>query len=203
MDESSPEAITDLLLRWQHGDESAFERLVPLVENELRKLARLYLRRERDGHTLQTGELINELYLRLIKGYRRVRFLDRQHFFRVAATAMRRLLVDAARKHNADMRGGGLVRVSLDEMIKGSTEPDPTLVIAVDQALSRLASLSPVTSKIFELRYFGGFSIEKTAATMGTSIDSVKRKSKMARLWLANELTRENGNRGTRSLGKD
>jgi len=173
--------VTKLLLQWRRGDESALHRLIPIVHQELKRLARQFLRRERAGHTLQTSALVNELYLRLIRSSR-VQWQDRAHFFAIAAQLMRRVLVDDARKRRNQKRGGDLTRVTLDESIS-AREPDVDL-LAVDDALARLAEVAPGKARLVELRFFGGLTVEETSAVLGISTDAVKREWRTARSWL-------------------
>ena len=193
-----PHALTQLLLEWQGGDETALERLIPLVYRELRQVARQCLRDERRGEALQTTELVNEAYLRLVRSSR-VRWRDRTHFFAMAATLMRRVLVDEARKRNFQKRGGDFLRVTLDD---GVAAPEPDIdLLAVDEALDRLAQYSASKARVVELRFFGGLTIEETAAALGVSIDHVKREWRTARLWLLRALREER--RGSGALGSD
>jgi RNA polymerase sigma factor (TIGR02999 family) len=183
---SSPGAVTDLLRAWTDGDDGALERLTPLVEAELRRLARGYMRRERQGHTLQTTALVNEAFLRLTDA-RRVRWQDRAHFLGISARLMRRVLVDHARSRGYRKRGGGAERVTLDEGILGTPEPDLDL-LALDRALDALAAADARKCRVVELRYFAGLSVEETAEVLGVSPDTVKRDWRMAKLWLLREL---------------
>jgi RNA polymerase sigma factor (TIGR02999 family) len=191
----SPEPITDLLHRWQRGDAIALEKLIPLVYEELRKLARHYLRGEHDAHALQTTELINEAYLKLVD-CSRVRWQDRTHFFAIAANLMRRVLVDEARKRHFQKRGGQFTRISFEEAMTVTPERNAEL-IALDEALDRLAEHFPRKAKIIEFRFFGGLSIEETAAAMEVSIDVVKREWRTAKLWLASEMGRADAASGS------
>src|SRR5262245_14905361 len=152
---------TDLLVAWSKGDESAFERLVPLVYRELRVLARRYMRHERPGHTLQTTALINEAYVRLID-INRIQWQNRAHFLAVAAQTMRRILVEFARQRGRQKRGGDVVRVALDDAKDLAEEKSPDLV-ALSDALSELAIFDPRMSQVVELRFFGGLSVQETA----------------------------------------
>lgn len=183
-----PEDVTQLLLDWRDGDASALEQLMPLVYDELRRLARQALRRERAGHTMQTTTLVHEVYLRLID-VRRVAWHDRAHFFAIAAQLMRRVLVDEARRRHFQKRGGKLTRISLTEAMQMSPERDAELV-ALDEALDRLAAFAPRKCRVVELRFFGGLSIEQTAAALNVSTDIVKREWRTAKLWLLHELSR-------------
>ena len=179
------ERISQLLADWANHDPAAREQLVPIVYEELRRLARHYMRGERDGHTLQTTALVNEAYLRLA-GIDGLQWRDRAHFFAMAATLMRRVLVDYARQRARDKRGAGLSVTSLDENVK-APEP-PVDVMALDQALERLGRVDPRQSHIVELRFFAGLSVEETAEVLGISPATVKRDWATAKLWLYNEL---------------
>jgi RNA polymerase sigma factor (TIGR02999 family) len=191
MNVQAPEDVTQLLLEWRDGDASALEQLMPLVYDELRRLARRCLRRERAGHTMQTTTLVHEAYLRLVDA-RRVAWHDRAHFFAIAAQLMRRVLVDEARRRHFQKRGGKLTRISLAEAMLVSPERDTELV-ALDEALDRLAAFAPRKSRVVELRFFGGLSIEQTAAALNVSTDIVKREWRTAKLWLLHELSRAEG----------
>jgi RNA polymerase sigma-70 factor, ECF subfamily len=183
--------ITQLLLAWSNGDQRAFEILSPLVAQELHRLAKRYMNRERPGHTLQTTALVNEAYLRLID-VRQVKWQNRAHFFALSAQVMRRILVDFARSHLSDKRGGHVSRVVLDEKIVVSSEPEPGL-IALDEALKVLESLDRRQSQVVELRFFGGLSLEETAEVLSVSVGTVRRDWTLARAWLRRELTCEDG----------
>jgi len=177
---------TALLLAWSQGDPDALDALLPLVYNELRRLAGHYLKGERTGHTLQATALVNEAYLRLID-VQHVRWQSRTHFIAMAARLMRRILVDAARARNYQKRGGGAPVVSLDEALVVSNEPRQDLV-ALDEALTALAALDPRKGQVVEMRFFGGLTLEETAEALHVSRDTVKRDWKMAKLWLLREL---------------
>jgi RNA polymerase sigma factor (TIGR02999 family) len=181
-------AITELLLAWNNGDEQALDRLVPLVHDQLRRLAHGYMRKERSGHPLQTTALVNEAYLRLVDSSR-VRWQNRAHFFAVSAQLMRRILVDVARARQKRKRGGDVVQVVFDETVVGSREPRID-VIALDEALQELATVDERKSKVVELRYFGGLSVEDTAEALGVSAVTVMRDWNVARVWLLRELDR-------------
>ena len=181
--------MTDLLRAWADGDDGALERLTPLVEAELRRLARGYMRRERRGHTLQTTALVNEAYLRLTDA-RQVRWQDRAHFLGISARLMRRVLVDHARTHGSLKRGGGVHHVTLDDRVQAVGEPGPDLV-ALDRAMDALAAADARKCRVVELRYFGGLSVEETAEVLGVSPDTVKRDWRLAKLWLLRELEGE------------
>ena len=185
----SPQEVTQLLLAWGQGDRSALDQLTPLVYDELRRLARRYMRRESPGHTLQTTALVNEAYLRLVD-QRNVKWQNRAHFFGVSAQLMRRILVDFARARHNLKRGGKARQVSLDEALVVSEEREPDLV-ALDDALSALAEIDPRQSQVVELRFFGGLSVEETAEVLRVSTDTVMRDWKVAKLWLLRELSAE------------
>ncbi len=177
-----PEEVTELLIAWRDGDRAALDRLIPLVHDELKRLAGRYMRGERPDHTLQTSALINEAYLRLVD-YKNVRWQNRAHFFAVAAQAMRRVLVDHARGRNYAKRGGGARKMSLDEAANLSAGRDEEL-IALDDALKGLAEKFPRKSQVVELRYFGGLSVEETAETLGVAPITVMREWNSAKAWL-------------------
>ncbi len=177
-----PREITDLLLEWRAGDTRALDRLIPLVYEELRRLARHYMAAERRGHTLQTTALINEAYLRLID-QGEMRWQNRAHFFAVAAQAMRHVLVDYARARHAAKRGGGAPKPSLEEAPLVAQKQAPELV-ALDDALRDLAAVDPRKSHVVELRYFGGLSVEETAEVLGVSPVTVMREWRTAKAWL-------------------
>ena len=185
--ETSSDEVNRLLRDWGGGDQQALERLMPLIYQELRQLAHRCLYRERPGHTLQTTALVHEAYLKLID-QRDARWQNRAHFFAIAAQAMRRILVDSARRHTAVKRGGPAENLSLDEAANVSVEPDPIL-LPLDEALSRLEKMDEQQSRIVELRYFGGLTIEETAEVLGLSKDTVKNEWAMARAWLREALS--------------
>jgi len=178
---------TELLLAWNSGEEEALERLVPLVHDELRRLAQQYMRRERPDHTLQATGLVNETYLRLID-IKQIKWQNRAHFFAMSARLMRRILVDMARAHGNKKRGGALPHVTLDEGLVLSNETSPSLV-ALDDALRALAAIYPRQSDVVELRFFGGLDINETAEALHVSPDTVKRDWRFAKLWLLRELS--------------
>ena len=180
--------ITELLARWSQGEIGARERLVPLVYNELRRMARRCLAGERSDHTLQSAALVHEAYLRLV-GHDAVHWNDRVHFFAVAAQLMRRILVDHARKQLAAKRGGDHVTLSLDEQL-APARSRPLDVVALDDALNELARMNPEHGRMIELRFFAGLSIDETAQALGTSPATVKRDWAVARAWLYRELAR-------------
>ena len=183
----SQRQVTQLLLDWSEGDPEALNKLMPLVYQELKRMARYYMRRERAGHTLQTSALVNEAYIRLVD-YKKMRWQDRAHFLAVAAQAMRRILVDHARGHTRAKRGGEARRVSLDEAATLADEKAADIV-ALDLALNNLAEFDPRKSQIVELRYFGGLNIEETAEVVGISPATVKREWNTAKTWLHREVT--------------
>lgn len=183
----SNEGITELLIDWSKGDQAALDRLMPLVYNELRRLASNYLRRERAGHTLQPTALVNEAYLKLVD-QKNAKWQNRAQFFGISAQLMRRILVDHARQHQAAKRGGSnqqrLSITSAEEFAKQS-EVD---LLALNEALDQLAKMDPQQERIVELKFFGGLSIEETAEVLGISHATVERDWKMARAWLRRQL---------------
>ena len=180
--------VTGLLVNWSNGDQQALEELMPLVYGELRRLAKAYLRRERSDHTLQSTALVNEAFLRLVN-QRNVQWKNRAHFFGIAAQLIRRILVDHARAHQADKRGAGASKLSLDEAI-GVPEKQDLDLVALDDALQKLSELDPQQGRIVELRFFAGLSIEETGEVLGVSPATVKREWSTARAWLYRELSR-------------
>jgi RNA polymerase sigma factor (TIGR02999 family) len=184
------EQITGLLLNWSNGDEKALEALTPLLYQELRRMARNCMKRERPDHTLQSTALVHEAYMRLVD--QRVVWKGREHFFAIAAQMMRRILVDHAKKNHSAKRGSGVRPLSLDEPLIVSAKPDKDLV-ALDEALTRLATHDPQRSKIIELRFFGGLSNEESAVVLGISPATVQRQWAGARAWLYRELSRKEG----------
>jgi RNA polymerase sigma factor (TIGR02999 family) len=180
--------VTQLLAKLSSGDRTALDELLPLVYDELRRLADRYLRRERSDHTLQATALVNEAYLRLVD--QNVPWQNRAHFFGVAAEMMRRILVDHARSHQAQKRGSGGVKLSLDEAINMSDERAADL-ISLDEALNALAQFDPQKSRIVELRFFAGLSIEETAKVLGIGTATVIRQWRMAKAWLYHEVSKE------------
>jgi RNA polymerase sigma factor (TIGR02999 family) len=179
-------SVTELLQAWSDGDENALERLLPLVQAELRRLARGYMRRERPEHTLQVTALVNEAFLRLTDA-RQLRWNDRAHFLGISAKIMRRVLVDHARARGYRKRGGGAQQVTLDEALLVSPAPSLEL-LALDRALDELAAADPRKARVIELRFFGGLSVEEAAEALHVSADTVKRDWRIARLWLLREL---------------
>src|SRR6266478_4959415 len=180
--DSEPQSVPQLLIKWRDGDETALDRLIPLVYDEMRRLARYYMRRERAGHTLQTTALINEAYIRLVD-HKGMRWQNRAHFYAVAAQAMRRILVDHARSRDAAKRGGGANLIGLDEAATAAQMQAANL-LALDEALNQLALIDKRKSRIVELRYFGGMSVEETAEVIGVSPVTVMREWSSAKAWL-------------------
>jgi len=186
MDPKSQQDITRLLVAWGEGDKGALDRLMPFVYSELRRLAHAYMRRQRTDHTLQTTALVNEAYMRLIDSSQ-VRWQDRNHFFAMSAKLMRRILVDFARAKNAQKRGGGGHLVTFDEELPVADAKESDL-LALDEALTRLAELDERQSRIVELRYFGGLTEEEIAEVLEISARTVRRDWSVARAWLFKEL---------------
>jgi RNA polymerase sigma factor (TIGR02999 family) len=182
----APQDVTQWLSAWRNGNQEALAHLLPLVYDELRRLAQRYLQRERPDHTLQATALVHEAYLRLVD-QRQAQWQNRAHFFGLAAQMMRRILVDHARRQHAAKRGGAEPKLSLDEAVWVSAAPAPDLT-ALDDALTRLAGLDPQHSRLVELRFFGGLTIEETAEVLGVSPATVKRDWSMAKAWLYREL---------------
>jgi RNA polymerase sigma factor (TIGR02999 family) len=178
--------VTRLLLAWQHGREDALDRLIPLVYAELHRLAHAQMSRERSGRTLQTTALVHETYLRLVDSSQ-VSFKDRAHFFAVCARLMRRILVDRARARHASKRGGAAPHVAFEDWLVGRQPHDEEL-LALDEVLDRLALNDRRKSRVVELRYFAGMTLEETAAVLDVSPETVTRDWKVARLWLLHEL---------------
>lgn len=174
--------VTRMLVDWSNGDQAALDKLLPLVNAELRQLARRYMRRESPGHTLQTSALVNEAYLRLID-QKHVQWQNRAHFFGIAAQLMRRILIDHARSHHYAKRGGGAIKVSLDEAA-AVTEARAVELLAVDEALERLMAMDARKGRIVELRFFGGLTEEETAEVLGISTPTVQREWRAAKAWL-------------------
>ena len=179
--------VTSLLVAWSEGDDSALAQLVPRVYDELRRIAHHHVRAERPGRTLQTTALVHEAYLRLVDT-RRVRWESRAHFLSVAAQAMRRILVDAARARGARKRGGDALSVPLDEVALLAPQREAS-VVALDDALNALAEVDPRKSRVVELRYFGGLSVEETAAVLHVSPETVHRDWRVAKAFLLRELS--------------
>lgn len=183
----SPEDVTALLRKWRRGDHAALEQLVPLVQNRLRELAHSYLARERPTHLLQTTSLVNEAYIKLIQ-INRVDWRDRAHFLAMAATVMRRVLVEFARERAALKRGGGVQVVEFDERLHSVPWRGADLV-ALDEALERLAAMDGRAARVVEMRFFAGLSVEESAEVLAVSPNTVKRDWTAARLWLLRELS--------------
>jgi RNA polymerase sigma factor (TIGR02999 family) len=185
----APHEVTQLLVAWSNGNQAALDKLMPLVDRELHRLAHHYMRRENPGHTLQTTALVNEAYLKLID-QKHVHWKNRAHFFALAAQLMRRILVDHARNRRYAKRGGGANRISFDEAMVVSPERGADL-IALDEALYKLAAIDARKSKVVELRFFGGLSVEETAEALQISAVTVMREWNMAKAWLYNSLNNE------------
>jgi RNA polymerase sigma-70 factor (ECF subfamily) len=182
-------AITGLLRDWRAGDREALDRLMPLVAAELRHLARIQMRGERADLTLQPTALVNELYLRLV-GLRDIDWRDRQHFFSMAARLMRRVLVDAARRRRARKRGRSGIFVTLDDAKVGAKTAEADDILAVDEALTALAAVAERKARVVELRFFGGLTVEESAAVLEVSPETIARDWRTAKLWLRREMTR-------------
>ncbi|HEY8563468.1 MAG TPA: sigma-70 family RNA polymerase sigma factor [Pyrinomonadaceae bacterium] len=179
--------VTQLLKEWSAGEARALDELMPLVYDELRRQAARFVRKERAGHTLQTTALIHEAYLKLID-QRNVEWQNRAHFFAIAATAMRRILVDYARERNREKRGGALENLPLDEALQISANEKSVDLVALDEALTRLAELDQRQARIVELRYFSGLDNDETAAVLGVSNATVRRDWSFAKAWLRQEM---------------
>ena len=183
----TPQEVTQLLVAWRNGDQNARDELIPLVYQELHRLAHQYMSRERPGHTLQTSALVNEAFLRLAD-QRDIQWQNRAHFIGIAGQMMRRILVDYARNRGYAKRGGGTLQVSLDEDLIVSDERSADIV-ALDEALQSLARLDERKSRLVELRFFGGLSIEETAEVLGVSPGTVMRDWTLAKAWLRREMS--------------
>ena len=186
---ASTATITQLLIRWSDGDKDALDELAPQVYSELRRLAKYYLRQERPDHTLQASDLVHEAYLRMVDE-KEIGWQNRAHFFGIAAVRMRHILVEHARGRQAAKRGGGEYRLSLSQANELAEEQDVNL-LALDDALRRLDELDTQKTRIVELRYFGGMTIEETAEVLKLSPATIKRDWSMARAWLRNEISHE------------
>jgi len=186
MREPCSQEVTRLLLAWRHGRQDALDELIPIVYEELRQQAHRYLQREHKGHSLQTTALINEAYLRLLD-CKRVSWKNRAHFFAITAQMMRRILVDYARSRRSKKRGGDLEKTTLDQKLTFSIARNSDLV-ALDDALNELALIDERRSRVVELRFFGGLSIEETAEVLGVCPDTVVRDWRLAKVWLAREV---------------
>jgi len=187
MRQRSTHEVTQLLIEWSNGDKAALDKLMPLIYDELRRLAHHYMSREHPGHTLQTTAVVNEAYLRLINR-KRVRWQNRAHFFAIAAHLMRSILVDHARSHASAKRGGGTRTIALDEAMIISQERAAE-VVALDEALGQLAEIDPQQSGIVEMRFFAGLTIEETAEVLSLSPATIKREWSMAKAWLFHKIS--------------
>jgi RNA polymerase sigma-70 factor (ECF subfamily) len=185
----SPHEVTQLLVEWSNGDKSALDKLMPLIYEELKRLAHHYMSRERPGHTLQTTAVVNEAYMRLINR-KSIHWQNRAHFFAIAAQSMRSILVDHARSHAYAKRGGGAHKITLDEAMIVSQQKAAE-VLALDDALKELAALDPQQTRVVELRFFGGLTIEETAEVLHLSPATIKREWQTAKAWLYHELAKE------------
>jgi RNA polymerase sigma factor (TIGR02999 family) len=181
--------VTDLLIDWSKGDQEALNKLMPLVYDELRRLAKRHLRNERRGHTLQTTALVHEAYLKLVDR-KNANWQNRVQFFAAAAQVMRHILVDYARSRRAFKRGGDCCRLSLDEAVISSKETDADL-LTLNEALNSLAAIDPQQSRVVELRVFGGLTVEETAEALEISARTVKREWSMAKAWLHRQIRKE------------
>lgn len=196
----SPQEVTQLLADWAQGDKSAFDKLFPLVHDELRRIARRQMSHERPGHTLQATALVNEAYLKLA-GHEGFEWQNRAHFYAVCAQVMRHILIDHARAHARDKRGGGTIHVSLEEVaVIAAEQADEYL--ALDEALRFLESVDPKKGRIVELRYFGGLSVDETAEVLDLSPRTIRREWQRSRAWLYKMITEGVGDE-TRPLAKD
>ena len=189
METFDPTAVTGLLKAWTGGDAAALDRLIPVVYQELRRMARRYMRNERAGNSLQTTALVNEVYLRLVD-VENVNWQDRAQFFAMCSTMMRRILVDAARARRSRKRGGGMERVNMDDVPILSSESGEW-VVALDAALNEFAKVAPRQAKVLEMRYFGGLKEEEIAAVLKTSTRTIERHFQFAKTWLMRELSRQ------------
>jgi RNA polymerase sigma factor (TIGR02999 family) len=188
MTEAQTHGLTQLLIDWSNGDQSAFDKLMPLIDEELRRLAHRYMSRERAGHTLQTTALVNEAFVRLVNR-KNVNWQNRAHFFGLAAQLMRTILVDHARSHACAKRGGGAFKLELDDALVVS-QKKAVEVIALNDALNELVRLDPQQSRIVELRFFGGLTVEETAEVLHLSPATIKREWSTAKAWLYHELSK-------------
>ena len=190
MDEPAVAPVTMLLQSWRRGDVSALDRVAEIVDRELRRLAAAYLRRERPGHTLQPTALVNEAFLRLMGQADRVDWESRSHFVAIAARHMRQILVDHARRHRAGKRGAGATLISLDEA-PASTSPPSTDLLALDEALEKLAAVDPRKARAMELKFFGGLQMAEIATVLNLSIKTVEKDVRLASAWLRATLSSE------------
>jgi RNA polymerase sigma factor (TIGR02999 family) len=184
--------VTQLLVNWSHGDEAALNQLMPLVYGELRRLAQAYLRRERSNHTLQSTALVNEAFLRMVS-QQDVQWKNRAHFYGIAAQMIRRILVDYARSQHAEKRGAGAVKLELDEAMAVAQPGQEVDLLGLNDALDKLAQLDERQSRVVELRFFAGLSIEETAEVLHLSPASIKREWQTARAWLFREMSSSRG----------
>jgi RNA polymerase sigma-70 factor (ECF subfamily) len=193
-EQPAPE-VTGLLIAWRNGDERAINQLIPIVYEELRRVAHRHMRGERDGHTLQTTALVNEAYLRLVKSCREVEWQNRAQFFAIAAGQMRRVLMDIARAHHRQRRGGGAQRAELDETCIAGPDSSLSLeeLLALDEALARLGRIYPRKAQVVELKFFGGLSDAEAAAALKINPESVKKDWQKAKLFLRRELGEKGG----------
>jgi RNA polymerase sigma factor (TIGR02999 family) len=182
--------VTQLLRAWAAGDEQALEKLTPLVYEQLHRVAQRYMANERPGHTLQTTALVHEVYMRLVD-CRQTNWQDRAHFFAVSAHLMRRILIDFARSRHYQKRGGGTAPMALDEALTICNEPDPNL-LALDDALQSLAAVDARKSKVVELKFFGGLTVDETAEVLRVSAETVVRDWRLSKAWLLRQMTGEN-----------
>ena len=180
--------VTQLLIDWSNGDQSAFDKLMPLIDEELRRLAHHYMSRERAGHTLQTTALVNEAFVKLVNR-KNLQWQNRAHFFGLAAQVMRTILVDHARSHSSAKRGGGARNLELDEALLVSQQR-ASEVVALDEALNQLALIDARQSRIVELRFFGGLTVEEAAEVLHVSPVTIKREWSTAKAWLYHELAK-------------
>jgi RNA polymerase sigma factor (TIGR02999 family) len=187
MSDHAPDQITQMLIELTEGNKEVVNQILPHIYDELRKLASSYLRRERSNHTLQPTALVHEAYMKLID-QNRVQWQNRAHFFGIAAQVMRRILMDHARKHTADKRGGEFEKLPIEEEILIVSQDKSSELLALDEALEELSKIDPDKAKIVELRYFGGLSIEETAEVMGVSVPTINRHWKMAKAWLYSQV---------------
>lgn len=188
MEKHSPSEITQMLIELTDGNQEVVDRILPYIYDELRRLAGSYLRKERADHTLQPTALVHEAYMKLID-QRQVKWQNRAHFFGIAAQVMRRILMDHARKHLANKRGGDAEVLPLEDEVLVVSHDRSAELLALDEALERLAAMDEAKARIVELRYFGGLSIEETAEVMGVSVPTVNRHWRMAKAWLFSELS--------------
>ena len=190
--------VTRLLVAWGQGDKQALEHLTPLVYKELRRLAQWHMNRERPGHTLQATALVNEAYLRLVD-INQIQWHDRAHFFAMAVRQMRRILIDAARKHRNHKHGGHAKNVSLAEGLGVPERPEE--IVALDEALVALAQIDERRGRVVEMKFFGGLNVEEIAEVLHVSPDTVKRDWKLAKAWLGRELRKTRNRLGSRDQG--